>query len=224
MVEEGLLEGDEEVEGEHAKEDVAFDPTLVLVIDRPLGERGFHVAEGVFGAGEERVEVPIILSREIIAVGLDQIAAIELSGLGQFVFLEGGAELSGVGVDGEFVVAGDTGVAFLEPADRLGNLFGSFELAGGDPPVKFFEVGEQSALLFGADRAVFVAALLAAAQYLGRVATWVVSPSRWILISTRVLCCAGLRGEDWRWSSAKPSGSANSASQRVRSGCRLATR
>jgi hypothetical protein len=55
------------VEGEHAKKDVALDPTLELMVDRPLRERRFHLAEGVFSVGEERVEAPIILRREIIA-------------------------------------------------------------------------------------------------------------------------------------------------------------
>ena len=170
LVEQGFLDRDEEVEGEHAEEDVALDPTLVLVIDRPLGERRLHVAEGVFGAGEERVEVPVILGGEIVAVGLDQVAAVELSGFGAFVFLEGGAELSGLGVDGKFVVAGDTRVAFLEPANRLGDLFGSFELAGGDPLASLSRSASRRVFLFGADGAVFVAALCAAAQDIGGVA------------------------------------------------------
>ena len=60
LVEQGFLDGDKEVEGEDAEEDVAFDAALVLMVDGPLGERCFHVAEGVFGAGEEGVDLPAI--------------------------------------------------------------------------------------------------------------------------------------------------------------------
>ena len=45
-IEQGFFDGDEEVKGEHAQKDVAFDPALVLIVDRALGERRFHVAEG----------------------------------------------------------------------------------------------------------------------------------------------------------------------------------
>jgi hypothetical protein len=63
------------------------------------------------------------------------------------------------GSTSEFVVTGDTGIALLEPANRLGDLFGAFELPGADPPTELVEIGEQAALLFDADGAVLVAAL-----------------------------------------------------------------
>jgi hypothetical protein len=81
-----------------------------------------------------------------------------------FLLLETGAELPGVGVEGEVVIASHAGVALLEAADRLGDLVGAFEPAGGDPPGEFVEIGEQAAFVFGADGAVFVAALLAASR------------------------------------------------------------
>ena len=60
-VEQGFLDGDEEVEGQHAQKDVSVDAALLLMVDGPLGERRFHVAEGVFGAGEQRVDPPAII-------------------------------------------------------------------------------------------------------------------------------------------------------------------
>jgi hypothetical protein len=39
VVEEGLLDGDEEVEGKHTQEDVAVDAGLALMVDRAFGER-----------------------------------------------------------------------------------------------------------------------------------------------------------------------------------------
>src|ERR1700739_5078610 len=95
------------------RKDVSFDPTLGLVVDRALGERRFHIAEGVLGAGEPRVDVPEVLCREIAAVGLDQVAAVERGRDSAPIFFERGAELSGVGVDGQFVVAGNTRMALL---------------------------------------------------------------------------------------------------------------
>jgi hypothetical protein len=83
------------------------------------------------------------------------------------VFLEGGAELSGLGVDGKLVIAGDARGAFLEAANRLGDLFGSFEPAGADPPSELVAIGEQTRFRRGVDGAVFVGALFAAAQDIG---------------------------------------------------------
>jgi hypothetical protein len=84
VVEECLLDGDQQMVGEHAEEDVGFGVVLGLMEDRACGERRFHVAEGVLGAGEQGVDAPQFVAREIGAIGLEQIPAVELLGLGVF--------------------------------------------------------------------------------------------------------------------------------------------
>ena len=58
VVEECLLDRDQQMVGEHAEEDVGFGAVLGLMEDRACGERRFHVAEGVLGAGEQGVDAP----------------------------------------------------------------------------------------------------------------------------------------------------------------------
>ena len=58
VIEERLLDRDQQMVGEHAQEDVRFGAALGVMEDRPFGERRFHVAEGVLGAGEQDVDAP----------------------------------------------------------------------------------------------------------------------------------------------------------------------
>ena len=91
LVEQSLLDGDQQVVGEHAEEDMSFSAALGVMKDRPLGERRFHVAEGVLGACEQDIDAPQFVAREIVAIGLDQIAAVEPFGLGVLVGIELGS-------------------------------------------------------------------------------------------------------------------------------------
>ena len=81
LIQEALLDRDEQVVGEHAEEDVGLDPMLQVMKDRPLHERTLHGAEGVIDAGQEDVQAPDLLVTEILAIGLEQIPAVELLGL-----------------------------------------------------------------------------------------------------------------------------------------------
>src|SRR5208283_2004720 len=47
LVEQSPLDGDQQMVGEHAEKDVGFGAALGVMEDRPLGERRFHIAEGV---------------------------------------------------------------------------------------------------------------------------------------------------------------------------------
>ena len=80
LVEEALLNGDQQVVGEHAEEDVGRDAAMELVEDRPLAQRALHVAESVLDAGEQDIETPSLLGREAFAVGLQKVGAIEAQG------------------------------------------------------------------------------------------------------------------------------------------------
>ena len=66
----------------------------------------------------------------------------------------------------ELVVAGDAGIALLQSSNSLVDFIGLDELLAGDALSKFFNIGEQAALLFYADSTIFGDdALLAAAEH-----------------------------------------------------------
>ena len=69
--------GDEQVGGEQAEEDVGFHAAFELGEDRPPGQRRLHVAEGVLDPGEQPVGAPGLLGVEVVAVGLEDGAAVE---------------------------------------------------------------------------------------------------------------------------------------------------
>jgi hypothetical protein len=58
VVEERLFDRDQQMVGEHVQKDVRFGAARGVMEDRPFGERGFHVAEGVLGTGEQDVDAP----------------------------------------------------------------------------------------------------------------------------------------------------------------------
>jgi len=146
---------------------VGFGAAFDVVEDRPSGERRFHVAEGGFGAGEQNIDAPELVSRQVLAIGLDQIAAIELFGLGMAGRIELTDDRCGLRIMGEAEVAGDAGIAFLQSSDRLVDLCGLDKLSLGDTSRQPIDVGAQAVFLLGADGAVLGDALLAAAQHVG---------------------------------------------------------
>src|SRR5208283_4057558 len=128
-----------------------------------FSERRFHVAEGGFGAGEQNVDPPELIAGEVLAIGLDQIAAVKPFGLGMFGGIELADEGCGLRVVGDVEVAGDAGIALLQSSDRLIDLGGLDELSVSDASRQLVDVGAQAAFLLGADGAVLGDALLAAA-------------------------------------------------------------
>src|SRR2546428_12327094 len=100
-------------------------------------------------------------SPEVFAIGLEQIAAVELFGPAVFVGIELRNEGCGLRAMGELVVAGDAGVALLQSSDRLVDLIGLDELFIGDASREFFDIGQQARFLFCADGAIFADSLVA---------------------------------------------------------------
>ena len=62
LVEQSPLDGDQQMVGEHAEKDVGFGAALGVMEDWPLGERRFHIAEGVLGAGQQDVDAPELVA------------------------------------------------------------------------------------------------------------------------------------------------------------------
>ena len=82
-----------------------------------MAGRRLHVAEGVFDAGEQHVEAPGLVGIEVVAVGLEDVAAVEGLGAGLGVGL--GGEALGLGPIVDAPGAGDPGIALLQAADGL---------------------------------------------------------------------------------------------------------
>src|SRR5919108_2141397 len=80
VVEQCLLNGDEQMECQHTKKDMALDGVLELMKNRPLSERRFHVAKSVLGTTEQGVDAPRLVGGEIAAIGFEKIGPVELLG------------------------------------------------------------------------------------------------------------------------------------------------
>ena len=61
LVEQGFFDGDEQMVCQDAKKDMSVGAGLEVVEDRSYGERRFHVAEGIFGAGKQGVDAPELI-------------------------------------------------------------------------------------------------------------------------------------------------------------------
>jgi len=117
LVQQGLFDGDEQVVGQDGQEDVRVHAAFDLVVDGPQYQRTFHVAKGVFGAGQEHVGAPGVFGGQVVAVAVQQIAAVQLPGLLVFVGIDGIGQLFVLGVVFDAVVAGDAGIALFDAAD-----------------------------------------------------------------------------------------------------------
>lgn len=62
VVEQGLLDRDQQMIGQHTKKNVGVDATLQMVPNRPFSERRFHVTKGVLGAREQDVYPPELVA------------------------------------------------------------------------------------------------------------------------------------------------------------------
>src|SRR5215468_12017473 len=147
--------------GQHAKKNMGIGAPLEMVPDRPFGERRFHVAKSILGASEQDIDSPELVTREVFAAGLKQIAPVEPFGMQVFVGVEFGAERAIWFIITKLVIAGDTGVALLQAPDRLVDLGNLDELSVGDAFCKLVDIGAQAPFLLGTDGAIFGDALLA---------------------------------------------------------------
>ena len=119
LVEQRVLDGDQQVVGQHTEKDVRFHPTLQVVENRSLAERALHVTEGIFGAREQDVEPPGFLGAQVGAIGAEQIRAVELLRPLVLLGVHLVAERFVLGVVGDPIVSGDAWVAFFAAARWL---------------------------------------------------------------------------------------------------------
>ncbi len=87
-IQEQLLDGNQEVVGQHAEEDVRLHPMLQAVEDRALAERALHRPERRLDPREQDVRPPDLLVGQILPVGLEQVPAVEALGLSRVTHVE----------------------------------------------------------------------------------------------------------------------------------------
>src|SRR5215208_650699 len=155
LVEEALLDGNQQVIGENAEKDVSLDAMLELVEDGSLAQRALHVAEGVFDAGQQDIEAPRLLGRQVFAIGLQQVGAVEAKGTLLFlvIFLPI-QRLLGFAVLHP-PIAGYARVALLDSAEGFIHLVGALQLARCDASSQPGEVGQQTLFLLETDGLIF---------------------------------------------------------------------
>src|SRR6266851_757212 len=161
VVETALVDGDKQMVGEHAEEDVGLHAVLEVMEDRALHQRALQGAEGRLDSREQDIEMPDLFVSEILAIGLEQVGAVQRAGGRLFLCLLGPAHRRRRGVVADDVVPPDPRVALLEPADRLLDLGGVTQTARRHARLEFAEVGQQPLLVRVADRAILVDARLA---------------------------------------------------------------
>ena len=69
-----MLDGRQQVIGEHTKKDVSLGPVLELMKNRPSHQR---ISKRIFDRGQKDVEAPDFIPRQILPARLQYVAAIE---------------------------------------------------------------------------------------------------------------------------------------------------
>src|SRR5947208_2622981 len=103
---------------QHAKEDVGLCPILQMMENRPLHERTFNVAEGIFHSSEQNIGAPDFIRCQILSIGFENITAVEFLGDRLFVgeFFPGQVLIGGI--VGDLVITCHARIALLQSADR----------------------------------------------------------------------------------------------------------
>ena len=156
LVQELFLDGDQQVVGQDAQKNVRLGAPLQVVEDRTLHQRAFHGPKGGFHACQQGIGAPDLLRRQLVPIGLQHVAAIELLGESflRCVLLPGEMLLGRVVRDP--VVARDPGMALLEAPNPLMDLRRILQLPLRDPPAQSFEILQEPLLMRLSDRPIFL--------------------------------------------------------------------
>lgn len=79
-LEKVLLDGDQQVISQHTEEDVGLGTVRKLMEDRTLHQSGLHRSERTFHQGQQHVGSPDLIGAQVLAIRLEDVAAIELLG------------------------------------------------------------------------------------------------------------------------------------------------
>ena len=151
-IQEPLLDGDQQVVGQHAEEDVRLHPVRQPVEDRALAERALHGPERRLDPREQDVGPPDLFVGEVVPIGLEQVPAVEALGdrLLRPILCPGDRCRRRLVPDG--IVAGDPGVTLLQASDGLVHLGRVLELPGGHAGLELSQIRQEPLLVRRADR------------------------------------------------------------------------
>lgn len=146
-LQEPMLDGGEQMIGQHAKEDVSLCPILQMMENGPLHQWTFNVAEGVFHSSEQNIGAPNFIGRQILSISLENVTAVEFLGDRLFVREFFPRQVFIGGIVGDLVITSDARITLLQSADRPLNFVFLFQPALGDALLKVLQIGDQFGFL-----------------------------------------------------------------------------
>ena len=75
-LQEPVLDGRQQVVGQHTQENMRLRPVFEVMKNGPLHQRTLQVSKGIFHARQQHVGAPDLIGRQILPVGLQDIAAV----------------------------------------------------------------------------------------------------------------------------------------------------
>src|SRR5213594_2727343 len=97
-----------------------------MMENRPLHQRTFNVAEGIFHSSEQNIGAPDFIRCQILSIGFENITAVEFFGDRLFVGESFPSQVLMGGIVGDLVITRHARIAFLQSADARWILFSSF--------------------------------------------------------------------------------------------------
>jgi hypothetical protein len=78
LLQEGALNTDQQVVGQHTEEDVGFNPPLQMMEDRSFAQGAFHGAEGSLNPRQQKISAPDLFGAQVLAAAFEQVTATEV--------------------------------------------------------------------------------------------------------------------------------------------------
>src|ERR1019366_4289158 len=118
-IQQGLLDGDQQMVGQHAEKNVRLHAPFFVVKDRPLSQWRLQRPKGRFGPRQQCVDPPSLIRAQIRTVGLQQVTPIELFRACPLGLIQAVAEHLRLAVVLHAVIPRDARIALLQPAGCL---------------------------------------------------------------------------------------------------------
>ena len=154
LIQESFLDGSKQVIRKDTQKDVRLGTLLQVMENRTLHEGTLHGAECCLDACEKHVGAPNLISRQILPIRFQNVAAIQLLG-DRFllrVFLPG--KILGLCLVVDLIITRDPWIALLQPTNGLMNLFGLFQMSLLDTRLQSLQILDHSLLLFLSDGSI----------------------------------------------------------------------
>src|SRR6266436_3436135 len=92
LVEKSLLNGNQQMVGQHTKKDVRFHSPFLVMKDRPLAQRRLERSKRRLSPRQQNVNSPSLFGAQISAICLEQIAAVQFFLTSPLVLIQAVAE------------------------------------------------------------------------------------------------------------------------------------